>query len=190
VTSTVNVRLSCGRSVRVRFDAPSSEKPESILDAPSQTANKNETGLRVKTDGIALGRVSYDSCMDKRKSVAGVGEWRRPRSPKMGPIATTKRPLPTMWRPNAAGNFSNDEYSDMVMVKLMRAAPLKNPQITSQTRIIVQSVCSARTGRNRNNSYTLRSKYFTVTLCCENQTNQKFSKNGNKTIKRSSILSN
>lgn len=67
----------------------------------------------------------------------------------MGPIATTKSPFPTICSPKAAGSFSKDEYSDMVIVKLIRAAPRKKPHITSHIKILVQSVCSASTGSNR-----------------------------------------
>lgn len=69
--------------------------------------------------------------------------------PKTGPKATTKSPLPTICKPKAAGSFSRDAYSDMVMVKLIRAAPLTNPHITSQIIIMVQSLCSAITVRDR-----------------------------------------
>lgn len=69
--------------------------------------------------------------------------------PNTGPKATTKSPFPTMCNPKAAGSFSRDEYSDMVMVKFIRAAPLTNPHITSQIIIMVQSVCSAITVRDR-----------------------------------------
>lgn len=64
-------------------------------------------------------------------------------------MATTNSPFPTMCSPNAAGNFSRDEYSDMVSVKLISAAPLTNPQMTNQIIIMVQSVCSAITVKDR-----------------------------------------
>lgn len=70
--------------------------------------------------------------------------------PNTGPKATTNNPFPTMCSPKAAGSFSREEYSDIVIVKLIKAAPLTNPHITNQIINIVQSVCSAITAKNRN----------------------------------------
>lgn len=60
-----------------------------------------------------------------------------------GPNAAMNSPLATMWSPNAAGNFSRLQCSDIVSVKLMSVAPLKNPFITRVTINAVYSVCSA-----------------------------------------------
>jgi len=51
--------------------------------------------------------------------------------PIRGPRATMNSPLATMCSPNAAGSLSRLQYSDIVSVKLMSVAPLKNPLITS-----------------------------------------------------------
>jgi len=63
--------------------------------------------------------------------------------PITGPSATMNRPLATMWSPNAAGNFSRLQCSDIVSVKLIRVASLKNPFSTSVIINAVYSVCSA-----------------------------------------------
>jgi hypothetical protein len=60
-----------------------------------------------------------------------------------GPSAAMNSPLATIWSPNAAGNFSRLQCSDIVSVKLMSVAPLKNPFITRVTIRAVYSVCSA-----------------------------------------------
>lgn len=57
--------------------------------------------------------------------------------PKRGPKATTNRPFPTICKPKAAGSFSRVEYSDIVMVKFIRAAPRTNPHITNHINIFV-----------------------------------------------------
>lgn len=122
----------------------------------------------MKTYGIALSRVPYNSCENNSnfKTTHNILDFHsscvtctHKILPSMGPIATTKSPFPTIWRPKAAGSFSKDEYSDIVIVKLINAAPLKKPQITNQIIIMVQSVCSARTVRNRNRNY-IDFKYF------------------------------
>lgn len=66
-------------------------------------------------------------------------------APINGPKRATKIPFPTMCHPNAAGNFSSDEYSLTVRVKLLSAIPRKKPAMQSQTIIFVNLVCSAKT---------------------------------------------
>lgn len=64
-------------------------------------------------------------------------------APINGPKHATKSPFPTICHPKAAGNFSNDEYSLTVSVKLLNAIPLKKPAIQSHTIIDENSVCNA-----------------------------------------------
>lgn len=52
-----------------------------------------------------------------------------------------------MCSPKAAGSFSNEQCSDIVSVKLLKAAPLKNPDTDNQAMIGIQAVCSAKTVR-------------------------------------------
>lgn len=66
-------------------------------------------------------------------------------APINGPKINTNTAFPTMCHPNAAGNFSNEEYSLTVSVKLLSAIPRKNPAMQSQAIIEDNSVCSART---------------------------------------------
>lgn len=66
-------------------------------------------------------------------------------APINGPKHATKIPFPTMCHPNAAGNFSNDEYSLTVSVKLLSAMPRKKPAMQSHTIMDENSVCSAKT---------------------------------------------
>lgn len=83
--------------------------------------------------------------------------------PNTGPKATTNNPFPTICNPNAAGSFSNDEYSDIVMVKLIRAAPRTNPHMINHISIFVHSVCSAMTVKNRNcDEYTHKRPQLTL----------------------------
>lgn len=72
-------------------------------------------------------------------------------APINGPNNITNIPLPTICHPNAAGNFSSDEYSLTVKVKLLNATPRKKPQIHSHTINADQSVCSAKTKMSSNN---------------------------------------
>lgn len=65
--------------------------------------------------------------------------------PINGPKAVTNSALPTICQPKAAGNFSSEQYSDTVNVKLLSAEPRKKPHIDSQTMSSVQPVCSAIT---------------------------------------------
>lgn len=66
--------------------------------------------------------------------------------PIRGPRAAMNSPLATMCSPNAAGSLSRLQYSDIVSVKLINVAPLKNPFITSDAINAAYSVCSASTG--------------------------------------------
>ena len=64
-------------------------------------------------------------------------------SPIIGPIATMNKPLATIWSPKAAGSFSRLQCSEIVSVKLMSVAPLKNPFISRVIRSALYVVCSA-----------------------------------------------
>ena len=66
-------------------------------------------------------------------------------APINGPKKRTNIPFPTICHPNAAGNFSSDEYSLTVRVKLLSAIPRKKPAMHSQTIMFENSVCSAKT---------------------------------------------
>lgn len=70
-------------------------------------------------------------------------------APINGPKMMTKIAFPTMCQPNAAGSFSSDEYSLTVNVKLLSAIPRKNPAMQSQTIMLVTSVCSAKTKKEK-----------------------------------------
>lgn len=74
-------------------------------------------------------------------------------APISGPKINTNIAFPTMCHPKAAGNFSNEEYSLTVRVKLLSAIPRKNPATQSQTIIEVNSVCSAKTVEREENKY-------------------------------------
>jgi hypothetical protein len=66
-------------------------------------------------------------------------------APINGPKHATNSALPTICKPNADGNFSNDEYSLTVNVKLLNAIPRKKPATQSHAIIDENSVCSAKT---------------------------------------------
>lgn len=70
-------------------------------------------------------------------------------APMSGPKHATKRPFPTICHPNAAGSFSNDEYSLTVNVKLLNAIPRKKPAMQSQAIIDENSVCCANAKKNK-----------------------------------------
>lgn len=69
--------------------------------------------------------------------------------PINGPKHITNKALPTKCQPKAEGNFSSEQYSETVSVKLLSADPLKKPHIDSHTISCVQSVCSAITEREK-----------------------------------------
>jgi len=86
-------------------------------------------------------------------------------APINGPKRATNNPFPTICHPNAAGNFSSDEYSLTVRVKLLSAIPRKKPAMHSQTIMFVNSVCSAKTVtwrklRIKNGSTNIESNFF------------------------------
>jgi len=80
--------------------------------------------------------------------------WKRSRASKdylpiNGPKHITNSALPTRCHPKADGNFSREQYSETVSVKLLNAEPRKNPQMDNHTISCVHSVCSAMTKNNR-----------------------------------------
>lgn len=65
--------------------------------------------------------------------------------PINGPRHVTNIALPIRCQPNAAGNLSNEQYSDTVNVKFAKADPRKKPHIDNHTIRLDQSLCSANT---------------------------------------------
>lgn len=101
------------------------------------------------TNGITLRQIPYITFKSKiliQNTIQVFGNFKRDSNlPITGPKNTTKSALPTKCQPKADGNFSSEQYSETVRVKLLSADPLKNPHIESHTSNCDHSVCSAIT---------------------------------------------